>query len=145
MKELSKLIDKSIIEKPEVKERNLEIEINFYNSIKSSIYYNIEVFSDRRVPPLAITFKKDWKAFKNGIEIFLDRHLIYTRLDIEEDRLDSLVKELTDSLVHELIHYIGELRENYEREIDNTVKAMLFRDKYLILPKWVIDEDINRI
>ena len=67
MKELSKLIDKFIIEKLEAKERNLEIEINFYNSIESSIYYNIEVFSDRGVPPLAITFKKGWKAFKNGM------------------------------------------------------------------------------
>ena len=75
------------------------------------------------------------------IEIYLVKHLVYTKHSLEKDNLEPLLIELTDTIIHELIHYVGEISkanlEDCESKIEDTTKAMMFRNS--LTPKWIVD------
>ena len=128
----------------DTKNRNLEeteenIEINFYNSLKEEYLY-----TTLKSDPFGLSTKRNWFNLKEEIGISLVKHLIYFKEDIEKDNLETLILELIDTILHELLHYIGDIKLEYEDSIKETTRAMMFRDSLTL--KWIVDikEERNR-
>ena len=78
-------------------------------------YYRVYGFSYN---PLMIPLAK-----KDEIGIVMDAHLRKLRNMKEEDYIPILVKELTNTMVHELIHYLG--LTNDEEAVRKLTKSLL--------------------
>ena len=69
-----------------------------------------------------INFKKE----EGKIDIFLFAHLLKHKDTIEKGDLKSLIGELIDTIVHELIHYVGE----YRSEVGTREATKVLLNKY---------------
>jgi len=106
-----------------------DIKINFssnHSSIISKyilgmVYYRTKdyIYNQYTKP---ISFKKE----EGKIDIFLFAHLLKHKDTIEKGDLENLIGELIDTVVHELIHYVGE----YRSEVGTREATKVLLNKY---------------
>ena len=115
------------------------IEINYYNNYTEVVdKYDMSSYT---LPSYTLGFTYfgrkgiSYKEENPEIGILLARHLEYHKKEIENGNLEDFIIDLNDTILHELIHYVGNIKE--ETGIVDTTMAMMFRNS--LTSKWIID------
>lgn len=103
-----------------------EVNINFYD-ISSYNLCDIVNSSSYGYTQKNIFTTTPYK--KERISINLSYHIKRYRDELNEGNLDNFIKELNDTIIHELIHYVGEIR--FEHITDSIAHVLSGKTTFL--------------